>query len=43
MEFIAIGALREFEHTYRHDLESFFYTLLWIYARRTWEREFTEA
>jgi serine/threonine protein kinase len=40
MEFMAIDVLRGVEHTYRHDLESFFYVLLWICARRTWEREF---
>jgi hypothetical protein len=34
MEFIAIDVLREVEHTYRHNLESFFYALLWIRARR---------
>ena len=40
MEFMAIDVLRGVEHTYRHDLESFFYVLLWICARRAWEREF---
>ena len=40
MEFMAIEVLREFDHTYRHDLESFFYVLIWICARRVWEREF---
>ena len=40
MEFMAIEVLREFDHTYRHDLESFFYVLIWICARRAWEREF---
>ncbi|MCJ1469209.1 hypothetical protein MMC07_007842 [Pseudocyphellaria aurata] len=41
MEFMAIDVLRgvEVEHTYRHDLESFFYVLLWICARRAWEME----
>jgi hypothetical protein len=38
MEFMAIDVLRGVEHTYRHDLESFFYVLLWICARRAWER-----
>ncbi|KAI0966304.1 FunK1 protein kinase [Xylaria arbuscula] len=28
--FMAIGALREESHTYRHDLESFLYVFLWI-------------
>ena len=40
MEFMAIEVLLGIDHTYRHDLESFFYVLLWICARRTWEREF---
>ena len=40
MEFMAIEVLRRVAHTYRHDLESFFYVLLWICARRAWEREF---
>jgi hypothetical protein len=40
MEFMAIDVLRGVEHTYRHDQESFFYVLLWICARRAWEREF---
>ncbi len=40
MEFMAIDVLRGVEHTYRHDLESFFYLLLWMCARRAWERGF---
>ncbi|KAL8897148.1 MAG: hypothetical protein Q9207_007359 [Kuettlingeria erythrocarpa] len=40
MEFMAIEVLRRIAHTYRHDLESFFYVLLWMCARRTWERGF---
>lgn len=40
MEFVAIELLRRVSHTYRHDLESFFYVLLWICACRAWEREF---
>ena len=40
MEFMAIQVLQRVAHTYRHDLESFFYVLLWICARRVWEREF---
>jgi serine/threonine protein kinase len=40
MQFMAIQVLRQIAHTYRHDLESFFYVLLWISARRAWEREF---
>ncbi|KAI0190238.1 serine/threonine-protein kinase Sgk2 [Xylaria flabelliformis] len=35
--FLAIGVLRQQErHTYRHDLESFFYVLLWMCARTSW-------
>lgn len=30
MEFMAIGALYREAHTYRHDLESFFYVFLWL-------------
>jgi hypothetical protein len=40
MEFMAIQVLQKIDHTYRHDLESFFYVLIWICARRVWEREF---
>ena len=40
MEFMTIDVLRGVEHIYRHDLESFFYVLLWICARRTWEMKF---
>jgi Fungal protein kinase len=40
MEFMAIEVLRGADHTYRHDLESFFYVLLWICARRSWETEY---
>lgn len=40
MEFMAIQVLQRVAHTYRHDLESFFYVLIWICARRAWEREF---
>ncbi|KAK8149019.1 hypothetical protein G3M48_008496 [Beauveria asiatica] len=30
MPFMAIGVLRNEPHTYRHDLESFFYVLIWM-------------
>ena len=30
MEFIAIEVLEGKPHTYRHDLESFFYVFLWV-------------
>ena len=39
-ELMAIEVLHGAVHSYRHDLESFFYVLLWMCARRTWEREF---
>ncbi|KAF2454800.1 FunK1 protein kinase [Lineolata rhizophorae] len=38
MEFMAIEVLLGISHTYRHDLESFFYVLLWLCARRGWEK-----
>ncbi|KAM4067835.1 kinase [Hirsutella rhossiliensis] len=34
MEFMAIEVLLGISHTYRHDLESFFYVLIWQCARR---------
>lgn len=37
MEFMAVEVLRDTDHTYRHDLESFFYVLLWQCIRRGWE------
>lgn len=40
MEFMSIQVLRKFDHTYRRDLESFFYVLLWVCGRRVWQREF---
>lgn len=40
MEFMAIDVLCGCEHTYRHDLESFFYVLLWMCARCAWDRGF---
>lgn len=40
MEFMAIEVLWKHAHTFRHDLESFFYILVWICGRRAWEREF---
>lgn len=30
VQFMAIEVLDNYEHTYRHDLESFFYVLLWL-------------
>lgn len=37
MEFMAIQVLQGIDHTYRHDLESFFYVLIWLCARRGWD------
>lgn len=37
MEFMAIEVLLGISHTYRHDIESFFYVLIWQCARRGWE------
>ena len=37
MEFMAIEVLQGIDHTYRHDLESFFYVLIWLCARRGWD------
>jgi len=37
MEFMAIEVLLGISHTYRHDLESFFYVLLWQCGRRGWK------
>jgi hypothetical protein len=36
MQFMAIEVLRGADHTYRHDLESFFYVLMWMCARSAW-------
>ena len=36
MEFMAIDVLSGKPHTYRHDLEAFFYVLIWLCARRGW-------
>jgi hypothetical protein len=33
MEFMAIEVLESRAHTYRHDLESFFYVYLWVIIR----------
>ncbi|TPX24430.1 hypothetical protein DIZ76_013777 [Coccidioides immitis] len=39
MEFMAIEVLLNIDHTYRHDLESFFYVLIWQCALRGWGKE----
>ncbi|KAH0492118.1 hypothetical protein TgHK011_007084 [Trichoderma gracile] len=36
MEFMAIEVLLGTSHTYRHDLEAFFYVLIWLCGRRGW-------
>jgi serine/threonine protein kinase len=36
MEFMAIEVLLGISQTYRHDLEAFFYILVWLCARRGW-------
>ncbi|KAK8147543.1 hypothetical protein G3M48_001442 [Beauveria asiatica] len=37
VQFMAIEVLRGVDHTYRHDLESFFYVLIWMCARCAWD------
>ncbi|KAI4592130.1 hypothetical protein KJ359_011505 [Pestalotiopsis sp. 9143b] len=41
MQFMAVEVLRKADHTYRHDLESFFYVLLWMCARQSWRNGFS--
>ncbi|WPJ60401.1 hypothetical protein SMAC4_13264 [Sordaria macrospora] len=41
IQFMAIEVLRNIDHTYRHDLESFFYVLLWMCARQSWYNGFS--
>ena len=36
IQFMAIEVMENVGHTYRHDLESFFYVLLWMCARQSW-------
>jgi hypothetical protein len=40
MQFMAVEVLRKTDHTYRHDLESFFYVLIWLCARFSWNNGF---
>ncbi|KAF5018010.1 hypothetical protein F66182_10036 [Fusarium sp. NRRL 66182] len=42
MQFMAVEVLRRTDHTYRHDLESFFYVLLWMCARQAWINGFAD-
>ncbi|KYK62108.1 serine/threonine-protein kinase Sgk2 [Drechmeria coniospora] len=37
LQFMAVEVLRKADHTYRYDLKSFFYVLLWMYLLRKWE------
>ena len=37
MKFMIIEVLLDIDHIYRHDLESFFYVLIWLCARREWD------
>ncbi|TWU77787.1 hypothetical protein ED733_008720 [Metarhizium rileyi] len=39
MQFMAIQVLRGADHTYRHDLESFFHVLLWLCAMCAWDEK----
>ncbi|OAQ60178.1 serine/threonine-protein kinase Sgk2 [Pochonia chlamydosporia 170] len=41
MEFMAIEVLLGISHTYRHDIEAFFYVLIWLCARRGWALDST--
>ncbi|KAK3347631.1 kinase-like domain-containing protein, partial [Neurospora tetraspora] len=41
IQFMAIEVLRNINHTYRHDLESFFYVLLWMCVRQSWSNGFS--
>ncbi len=43
MQFMAVEVLRKTDHTYRHDLESFFYVLLWMCARQSWSNGFARG
>ncbi|KAI0798918.1 serine/threonine-protein kinase Sgk2 [Xylaria sp. FL0064] len=43
MQFMAVEVLRKTDHTYRHDLESFFYVLLWMCARQSWRNGFARG
>ena len=39
MQYMAIEVLRGTDHTYRHDLESFFYVLLSMCAKTAWKKK----
>lgn len=42
IQFMAVEVLLTVDHTYRHDLESFFYVLLWMCARQSWSNGFAQ-
>ncbi|KAG6205512.1 hypothetical protein E4U34_008423 [Claviceps purpurea] len=37
LPFMAAQVLLKIDHTYRHDIESFFYVLLWLCGREAWD------
>ncbi|KAG6166007.1 hypothetical protein E4U51_003976 [Claviceps purpurea] len=37
VQFMAVEVLLKIDHTYRHDVESFFYVLLWLCGREAWD------
>ncbi|KAG6102347.1 hypothetical protein E4U31_003394 [Claviceps sp. LM219 group G6] len=37
LPFMAAEVLLKIDHTYRHDVESFFYVLLWLCGREAWD------
>ncbi|PHH73750.1 hypothetical protein CDD80_3608 [Ophiocordyceps camponoti-rufipedis] len=42
--FMAIGVLRRLEHSYKHDLESFLYCLVWMAGKVAWAKpEFSQC
>ncbi|OTB09701.1 hypothetical protein K445DRAFT_323716, partial [Daldinia sp. EC12] len=43
MQFMAIEVLRKIDHTYRHDIESFFYVLLWMCGYQSWWNGFSSV
>ncbi|KAI8960297.1 hypothetical protein F5Y11DRAFT_358581 [Daldinia sp. FL1419] len=41
IQFMTVEVLRKTHHTCRHDLESFFYVLLWMCTRQSWHNTFS--
>ncbi|KAG6168325.1 hypothetical protein E4U11_005820 [Claviceps purpurea] len=37
IQFMAVEVLQKVDHTYRHDVESFFSLLLWLCGREAWD------